>query len=144
MNDSLFSTLFSLLLILSGDVELNPGPVSALSVSSLNIRSATSVTADLDKPACLQEFITDNSLDLLLLTETWLHPDSSSEVLHSLTPDNYSIISHPRPAGKGGGIAAIYKSSLQVVSLPLPSFPSFEALGLRVAAHYLTCNFITI
>ena len=143
-NTKFFSTFLLLLLILAGDVELNPGPMSSLSASCLNIRSASSVTPDLDKPTCLKEFIIDNSLDLLSLTETWLHPDTSSEVLNSLTPNNYSIISSPRAVGRGGGIAVIYKSSLQVSSLSLTSFASFEVLGLKVVAGNFTCNFFTI
>src|SRR5215469_10207097 len=59
-------------LLLSGDVELNPGPSppNNLSFATLNIRS--SVTSELDKPAVLRYFILCNSLDILLLTETWL------------------------------------------------------------------------
>src|SRR5207244_3151730 len=53
--------LFSMLLILSGDINLNPGPpitnISSLKFSRLNIRSAASITPDLNKPAVLQEFL---------------------------------------------------------------------------------------
>ncbi|MBV8073763.1 MAG: RNA-directed DNA polymerase, partial [Acidobacteriaceae bacterium] len=144
LKTNLFSTFLVTLLILSGDVELNPGPSSSLSFSCLNIRSATSVTLDLDKPACLQEFITDNSLDLLCLTETWLRTDSSPAVLNSLTPNNFSIISKPRSVGKGGGIAVIYKSSLQVVSSSFRSFSSFEVLVVKVSAGDFTFNLVTV
>src|SRR5580704_1661195 len=71
-----FAFLFFFCLLLSGDVELNPGPSSSnsdnLSFATLNIRSASSVTDDLDKPVVLRDFILCNSLDILLLTETWL------------------------------------------------------------------------
>src|SRR5207247_144080 len=49
-----------LLLLLAGDVEISPGPTpstfTALNLSHLNIRSASSITPNLDKPALLHEF----------------------------------------------------------------------------------------
>lgn len=67
--------ILSLLLILAGDVELNPGPVfppsnlsaltSNLSTFCLNVRSATSITHIIDKPALIQDFIFDKQADLL-------------------------------------------------------------------------------
>jgi hypothetical protein len=139
-----FSLLLILLLLLSGDVELNPGPDSFLSFSCLNVRSATSTTANLDKPVCIQEFITDNSLDILSLTETWLQPDASSSTLKSLTPQGFSYINSPRPAGRGGGIAVIYKSTLQVKTLKLPSYVSFESLGLKFSCSTTSFTCIII
>ena len=66
-----------MLLILSGDINLNPCPpftnISSLKFASLNIRSASSITPNLNKPAILQEFITDdplNPIDILSLAET--------------------------------------------------------------------------
>src|SRR5207245_228615 len=54
--------LFSILLILSGDINLNPGPpftnISSLKFASLNIRSASSITPNLNNPTIFQEFIT--------------------------------------------------------------------------------------
>ena len=81
---------------------------TSLSFASLNIRSAASITDALNKPCTLQEFIIDHELEILSLTETWLTPDSPTNILNSLTPDNYSIIHNPRLQGKGGGIAVIF------------------------------------
>src|SRR5215469_14638747 len=59
---SLFLTryLITLLLLPSGSVELNPGPVvidPTVSYSCLNIRSASTITNAVNKPNLLQEFI---------------------------------------------------------------------------------------
>src|SRR6185436_15948231 len=48
--------LYFLLLLLAGDIELNPGPVSSTLTTSLNLShvntwSATCINADIDKPA---------------------------------------------------------------------------------------------
>jgi len=76
-----FSFLTSLLLLLAGDIEVNPGPgptptPTSLNFSHFNIRSASTITTTLDKPSTLHEFITDYSLDVLSLVETWLPPDT--------------------------------------------------------------------
>ena len=93
--------LLCLILLLAGDIEINPGPVSltSLNLSHLNIRSATSVTSQLDKPTSIQETILDHKLDILSLSETWLPLDTLPSVLNSLTPPNFSILNSPRASG---------------------------------------------
>ena len=120
-------------ILLSGDVELNPGPnTSCLSFFTLNVRSASVVTDKLDKPCLIREFITDNDIDFLILTETWLSPESPPSVQNLLTPANYSIIPVSRPSGRGGGIAVIYKSSFTVRSFAaIKNCASFEHLLVR-------------
>ena len=108
--------LFSMLLILSGDISLNPGPPmthSSLVFSLLNIRSASCITPQLNKPAVLQDLIADKHIDILSLTETWLPPDTLPSVLNSITPPDYSLINSPRLQGKGGGIAILFRSHLK-------------------------------
>lgn len=92
-----YSTNFILCLILmqSGDIEVNPGPTS-IKFSHLNVLSASSCSSTLNKPIAIQEFITDQNLDLLAISETWLPPDSLPSTLNSLTPAGYSIIHQPR------------------------------------------------
>ena len=64
-------TFLRILLLLSGDIESNPGP-STLNFSNFNIRSALTSTAKIDKPSLLQEFIFDNNIEILTLSEIWL------------------------------------------------------------------------
>src|SRR3989441_2981141 len=130
-----FNFLVVLLLLVAGDVQSNPGSVvtsSSLNFSCLNIRSASSISTDLDKPAVLQEFLSDYSIDILALTETWLTPETLPSTLNSLTPPGYSIIHSPRPQGKGGGLGLIFRSYLKVSTVSLPLFQSFESLCVRL------------
>ena len=134
---------FSLLLFLSGDVHVNPGPFPNpfYSFCSLNVCSATSVKPNCDKPLLLQEFITDNNFDCMFLTETWLKPDTPSPILNSITPPNYSFIHVPRSSGRnGGGVGCLYKSIFSVSSLNVHSFLSFEHMLLRVT--HCTMSFL--
>src|SRR5260221_2779942 len=67
------SFALSLILILAGDIQLNPGP-APLEFAHLNVRSLSSITPILDKPFLLADFISDFSIELLAISETWLSP----------------------------------------------------------------------
>jgi len=127
--------LFILLLLLAGDVNLNPGPniSQSLHFSHFNIRSASSITPDLNKPAALQDFLLTQNIDILALSETWLSSDSPPSILNSLTPPDFSLIHVPRQHRTGGGLALVYRSTLNVSLISLPSFLSFEAMCTRVS-----------
>jgi len=82
-------------LILSWDVEINPGAVSAshnliFAQSDLNVRSAKSVTTQYHIHELLQNLILDHKIDLLCLTETWLPPSPLQSTITSLSPTEYS------------------------------------------------------
>ena len=142
-----FRLAILLLLLLAGDIESNPGPVvisSDLTFSCLNVRSASSITNSLDKPCLLQEFISDYSIDLFALTETWFQPNTPANILNSITPPNYSIIHAPRKHGKGGGIAVVHRNHLKITTLSLPTFSSFESLYLTLSVSSFTCKLLFI
>ena len=141
------SLLLHLMLLLCGDVELNPGPTNSstsVSFACLNIRSASSITDDLNKPCLLQEFISDHSLEILSLTETWLTPDTPISMLNSLTPNNYSLLHNPRPSERGGGLAVIFRSFLTAHVISLPVCSSFEALCVKFSSSYHSFNLLTV
>ena len=89
----------SLLLALSGDISLNPGPASrSLNGCFLNIRSIR------NKSASFLEFIKDNNADLIAVTETWLRPEDTEGFISSITPPGYKFTHVPRNVKKGGGV----------------------------------------
>src|SRR6476469_5299963 len=138
-----FLTHLSFLLLLSGDIHSNPGPTTIL-FAHLNTCFIASVTSTLDKPAVLQEFILDQGIEILALFETWLPPNSLPSTLNSLTPPNFNIVSSPRLSGRGGGVAFIHGSYLKITKLPIPSFPSFESLCIKLSTVSSTYTFLTI
>ena len=71
----------SLLLALSGDISLNPGPTSrALNGCLLNIKSIR------NKSASFLEFVKDTYADLIAVTETWLRPEDTENFIYGITP----------------------------------------------------------
>lgn len=139
------SFLLSILLLLSGDIHVNPGPTqTTLEFAHLNIRSATSIAPDLDKPSLLQEFISDQSLEILALSETWFWPNSLPSALNSITPPNFLLIHNPRPVGKGGGVAFLYRSHRKITTVLIPTFTSFESLCVKLSICSASFSFLTI
>ena len=76
------------------------------------------------------------------MTETWLSPDTPIPILNSLTPPGYELLHSPRIDRRGGGLALIYRSSLNVSRIQLPSFTSFECLAARLT--YASRSFILL
>ena len=139
--------LFSLLLLLAGDISLNPGPVSSLSYINahcLNIRSVSMITDTLDKPALVQDFILENDIDLLFLTETWLAPDTPPSVLNTFTPNNYSFQHEPRNTGRGGGVGVLFKSCFSISRVATQVFSTFEHILVRLTQDSKSYLFLTV
>ena len=54
-----------------------------------------------NKTLLINEYIHEDAIDLLAITETWLKRDSDSALITELTPDGYSYINVPRQRGRG-------------------------------------------
>ncbi len=96
-----------------------------LKLGLLNIRSLT------PKAVIVNEIITDNSFDVLCLTETWLKTNDYFG-LNDSTPPSYCYKHEPRQTGRGGGVATIYSDILNVTQKTGYRFDSFEILMLNV------------
>ena len=113
----------SLLLILSGDVSISPGPNTSLLTGSLiNIRSI------INKSVALADFINSNRSDFIVITETWLQPDDTDSFIASVTPLGYKCTHVPRLEGRAGGVGSssvmtlILRSYLNRVSILLSPY----------------------
>ncbi len=96
-----------------------------LKLGLLNIRSLT------PKAVIVNEIITDNSFDVLCLTETWLKTNDYFG-LNESTPPSYCYKHEPRETGRGGGVTTIYSDILNVTQKTGYRFDSFKILMLNV------------
>ena len=124
-------TVIPFLLLLAGDIELNPGP-APLKFAHLNTCSIASINKKHDKPALIQEFISDNEIEIMSVNETFLSENELQSTINTFTPPNYSFIHKPRPGDeRGGGVGFIYRSYIKLVQHTIPTFKSFESLGVK-------------
>ncbi|XP_056301953.1 uncharacterized protein LOC130214336 isoform X1 [Danio aesculapii] len=91
----------------------------------LNIRSLA------PKALIINEIITDNNLNALCLTETWLKQNDYIS-LNEATPPGFLYKHEARQTGRGGGVASIFSDILNVNQRNGLMFGSFEVLALNV------------
>jgi hypothetical protein len=96
-----------------------------------------------NKMSVVTEFLNEHSLDLLFLTETWLHESEKGNIEAVLNPLNYSIKHVPRsddPNSFGGGVAVIFKNIFSSIHI-LPDFnstDSFEIMALSFRVNNIS------
>jgi exonuclease III len=122
----------SILILLSGDIQSNPGPISShsrLNMCTLNIRSLTNPL----HYTALADLAESNNIDIFALTETWINPNTTSAQLFDSIPHGFTLISNPRPVSSsctssvvGGGTAFLIREPFTLISSPEVTFKSFE------------------
>ena len=82
-------------------------------------RSATSLV--------IKDFVVGNAVDLLGITETWLHLKWDDVTIGELCPSGYRFVHTPRPVGTGGGVGLLCKQGFCTKTrICQHSFRSFE------------------
>ena len=116
-----------LLLLLRGDVAVNPGPTNFGFVNCRSMRN---------KGLLLHDLIKRSDLDILGLVETHIRPTDTDSLLNSVTPTNYNLIQKPRSTGLGGGVGFLCWKSFSSSIVSSPVFRSFEIIILSFRSEY--------
>ena len=61
----------------------------------------------------IYDLIVDNSIDVLMLTETWLYSNGDEAYIAAMTPAGYEFRSFPRTGSRGGGIGSTFQNTFQ-------------------------------
>ena len=88
----------------------------------LNVRSIY------HKAIAISEYITDNNIDIFVMTESWMlkNNDSNRVIIDNLVPQGYKIIHNPRSKDKGGDVGMVFKNTLYLQMQQSTSYLSFE------------------
>ena len=124
-------------------LQTKPTLANDISIALFNARSVNSP----EKRTEINTFITDENIQLMFLTETWLRARGDDARCSDLTPAGYSIRSFPRPS-RGGGLAVIFHdrySSRISFTTPFPfDHSSFELARVSLAMTQQTVNFFCV
>ena len=118
-----------LLILMCGDVAMNPGPVMLCLVNARSIRN---------KGPLLTDTIASHTSDFLCLTETHIRTTDSDSFLRSLTPDGFSLIHRPRSSGIGGGVGFFIRDSYKYRKVDTSNYSSFENMVISVSVSCRT------
>lgn len=78
-----------------------------------------------NKAVMLNDYILEHSVDLAMLTETWLKP-SNDPVINEFLPPGYKFLGVCRSTKRGGGVGIVHRSSYHFTLAPRKQFASFE------------------
>ena len=116
-----------LLLLMCGDVAMNPGSVMLGSVNARSIRN---------KGPLLSDTIASHAFDFLCLTETHIRTTDSDSSLRSLTPDGFSLIHRLHSTGIGGGVGVFFRESYKYCKVDIPNYSSFENIVISFGPNF--------
>lgn len=97
-----------------------------------------------NKCAMVHDLIVSSQLDLLAITETWLSSLNGVTCLEACSPEGYSSTHVPRMGRRGGGVALIYKDTIQIHPHPAGSFSTFELLDITVTVKSVATRLVII
>ena len=113
-----------LILLLSGDIALNPGPINFGFVNCRSIRN---------KGPLICDTIVSNNLDILALAETHIHISDTDSLLKSVTPPGFQLTHRPRTIGRGGGVGFLSKKNLPAKTVDAPTHSTFETSSYQLS-----------
>ena len=131
-----------LLLFLSGDIELNPGPKNHrnLKVCHYNVNSLPS--HNFAKLSSLQAYNALHKFDIICISETFLDSSISNNDLESLL-DGYKIIRSDHPLNlKRGGVCIFFKETLPLNILNITQLN--ECLVVEILYNNKKCYLVTL
>ena len=90
-----------------------------------------------NKAQFVKDYIDDNNIDIVALTETWL---SDGEVLTDLTNGGYNLVHLPRKNRRGGGVGLLFRSTFHLLSHKHMTTGTFECINVTLRCQRTKVN----
>ena len=103
----------------------------------LNARSINNKTLH------IKDYVVDNKIDILAITETWLKSDDDCYfTIRDICPQDYVFNHISRKTGTGGGVGLLFKKNLKIKKLQTRIFRSFELMEVLLYSGCLSSSTI--
>jgi len=114
--------------------------VPNINIGVLNCRSLR------NKTDFIHDHIVDNNIDIMAMTETWLSSNEAANTayINTLTKGGFNFNHVARTDRKGGGVAVLTHSSLQVQRTQTYKSSSFESIELSISAISVNVRLVVI
>ena len=136
--------LHGLMIKISGDIELNPGPKQKqdqiLSICQLNLNNIPAYK--FQKLALLQGYISSNKVDILCLSETFLNPNISCDDSNLQLPGSDLIRADHPSNTKRGGVWIYYRNLLPLKLINIHYLN--ECITFEIKLGDKICNFVSL
>ena len=91
------------------------------------------------------DHVLDHKLNLIALTETWLHGDDSDQkAIGDITPAGYVFHHVHRNGGRGGGVGFLCDESIKLKLEQMKCYTSFEAMQAILVCCSITIRLIIL
>ena len=103
-----------------------------------------------NKLDCVIDHITDNRIDIVGITETWLSNDDKNNmsVVNTCLNNGYTLLHRPRNTGRrGGGVGVLINNQINVNSRMIgvnPEITSFESMEVVITVGSITIRLSVI
>ena len=130
----------AIILLLAGDVSLNPGPAVRR-----NIRLATTnVRSIRDKTVSRCDLLISKTVDILAVTDTWLKPHYTVACIADISPSGYTFHRRPRSGRRGGGVGFLVSKQFNVNLHSNPEYFSFDSISVEISYSSFSAYFVCI
>ena len=107
---------------------------SSVKLLFFNSQSCRQIATD------IYDLTVDNSVDVLMLTETWLYSNRDEAYIAAMTHAGYEFRSFPRTEFRGGGVGFVTRTAMSAcVSFRSLDYRSFEAVEMRLSLDHVCC-----
>ncbi|CAB4019830.1 Hypothetical predicted protein [Paramuricea clavata] len=89
------------------------------------------------KELCINDYVSENDIDILAMTETWLREDDEFSIAE-ICPMGYHFYHVTRKNARGGGVGLLLKKYIKVKKQSQRKFSSFEYIDVTLNCHFFS------